>query len=285
MRFSDALSGTSALLLLGALPARVLGSQILSTNGFTTCADNPTVQVTAMDVQYDKDTNTVTFDVAGTSSEVQNVTASILVTAYGKLVYNKIFEPCAAKTYVSQLCPVPAGHFAAAGSQVIPSNYASMIPSIAFSVPDLDGQAKIELKSADGTDLACIESSVGNGKSMSIASVQYVTAGIAAAALGLSVVSGIASAGAAGAAAPSPSFGEVMGFFQGVATNGMLSVSYPTVYQSFTQNFAFSTGLVSWASIQNAIDNFRQATGGNLTDNSYPYLQNVTLVRLSLIHI
>ena len=58
----------------------------------------------------------------------------------------------------------------------------------------------------------------------------------------------------------------------------MLSVSYPSVYQSFTQNFAFSTGIVPWGSMQNAIDSFRQSTGGNLTDSSYTYLQDVTLV-------
>lgn len=281
MRFFKAPVGASSLLFLSALPARVLGAQILSTNGYTTCSDNPTIEVTAMNLQYNKDTNEVVFDVAGTSSEEQYVNASIVVTAYGKQVYQKSFQPCDPKTYVAQLCPVPAGHFSAVGSQDIPSSYASMIPSIAFTVPDLDGQAKIELTNAQGQELACIESSVGNGKSMNVAAVQYVTAGIAAAALGLSMISGVASGGVAGVAQPSPTFGEVIGFFQGVATNGMLSVSYPAVYQSFTQNFAFSTGLVPWGSMQNAIDNFRQSTGGNLTDDSYAYLQNVTLVTTS----
>ena len=59
--------------------------------------------------------------------------------------------------------------------------------------------------------------------------------------------------------------------------NGMLSVSYPPVYRSFAKNFAFSTGLIPWTAMQTSIDNFRAATGGNLTDDNVQYLQNVTL--------
>ena len=56
-------------------------------------------------------------------------------------------------------------------------------------------------------------------------------------------------------------------------------MQYPQVYQSFTTNFAFSTGLVSWGQLQNTIDSFRAKTGGNLTDDNYPYLKhNATLV-------
>jgi hypothetical protein len=109
--------------------------------------------------------------------------------------------------------------------------------------------------------------------------ISYVAAGIAAAALAFSAISALAAGGQPGVATSSPTFGEVILHFQGMATNGMLSVPYPQVYQSFTTNFAFSTGLVQWGSMQVAIDNFRKSTGGNLTDSSYPYLKhNATLV-------
>ena len=112
--------------------------------------------------------------------------------------------------------------------------------------------------------------------------IQYVAAGIAAAALALSAVGAIAAGGHPGAATSSPSFTEVITWFQGMACNGMLSVQYPQVYQSFTTNFAFSTGLVSWGALQNSIDGFRNSTGGNLTDANYPYLKhNATLVYTS----
>lgn len=174
---------------------------------------------------------------------------------------------------------VPKGEFAAKGSQIIPSNFAKEIPAIAFSIPDLEGDAKLELKAADGgVNLACIESSVNNGKTVDIPAVSYVAASIAGAALLLTGLAALGSAGAPGGSTPSPNFGDVVGWFQSMAMNGMLSVKYPPVYRNFAKNFAFSGGLVPWNAMQVSIDKFRNATGGNLTENSVQYLQNAVLV-------
>ena len=174
---------------------------------------------------------------------------------------------------------VPAGNFAAKGSQNIPSNYASMIPSIAFSVPDLDGAAKLQLKAVDGNqDIACIQSTINNGRTVEAPAVSYVAAGVAGASLLLTGVSALGSVGATGAGAPSPSFSDVIGWFQSMAMNGMLSVNYPPVYRSFTRNFAFSGGLIPWDQMQTTIDSFRKVTGGNLTEDSVAYLRNASLV-------
>ena len=173
---------------------------------------------------------------------------------------------------------VPAGVFAAQGVQDVPDSFVSQIPSIAFTIPDLEGGAKMELKPLNGgPDLACIQSDVTNGKTVESPAVSYIAVGIAGAAL---LVTGFAAAGSAGTTgghAPSPNFGDVLGWFQSMAVNGMLSVNYPPIYRSFSKNFAFSGGLIPWTSMQTAIDNFRQATGGNLTDDSVPYLRNATL--------
>lgn len=173
---------------------------------------------------------------------------------------------------------VPASSFSSKGVQTIPEEYASKIPDIAFSVPNLDSNAKLELKNDDGDELACIQSTVKNGKSAKVEGVTYAAAGIAAAALGLSAISALSAGGQPGASSPSPTFGEVMGWFQSMAMNGMLSVKYPSVYQSFGSNFGFSVGLIPWAGMQESIDDFRAKTGGNLTENNYQYLQNATLV-------
>lgn len=139
---------------------------------------------------------------------------------------------------------------------------------------------KLQLKNVEtGENVGCVESTVGNGHTLQMPVIQYVAAGIAAAALALSAVSAAAAGGHPGASTSSPTFTEVITWFQGMACNGMLSVQYPQVYQSFTTNFAFSTGLVSWGTLQNSIDSFRKSTGGNLTDDNYPYLKNnATLV-------
>lgn len=157
----------------------------------------------------------------------------------------------------------------------MPDNIASEIPSIAFQIPDLDGQAKLVLTSEDGNDdLACVDAKLSNGKSTDVKGVAWVSAGIAAGALAFSGAGAAAAIGGGhpGAGSHSPGFGDVMGWFHSMATNGMLSVTYPPIYQSFTKNFAWSTGMISWNGLQDSIDNFRKSTGGNLTTNSYTYL-------------
>lgn len=161
----------------------------------------------------------------------------------------------------------------------MPEEFKSQIPAIAFQVPDLDGMARLELRGQDNTPLACVESTVNNGKSASQPAVSYVTAAIAATALALTAISAVGAAGAGGSTAGvSPNFGDVMFWFQSVATNGMLSVDYPPVYRSFAKNFAWSTGLIQWTDVQRGIDAFRQKTGGNTTVDSVEFLMNATLV-------
>ncbi|PQE19965.1 transient receptor potential ion channel protein [Rutstroemia sp. NJR-2017a BVV2] len=272
---------TISLFLLGTLPARVLADQILRTTSFSSCLDQSNIVVQKMDISYDNDAKTVTFNVAGTSNLSQNVTAQLNVTAYGISVYQNSFNPCDESTKVAALCPLPVGTFAASGTQAIPSEYASMIPAIAFSVPDIAAQATIELKAVDtGSDVACVEAQVTNGKTTEIPAVSYVAAAVAGAAAvvgGFSALAGAAH-GSSGAASSSPSFTETMTWFQGMALNGMMSVNYPPVYRQFSKNFAFSTGLIPWTAMQTSIDNFRAATGGNLTHDSVQYLHNATLV-------
>lgn len=80
-------------------------SSILKTSGFANCGSKADVQVQTVEIEYDNDNQTVTFDVAGSSTKVQNVTAMINVTAYGVQVYSNTFNPCSASTFVQQLCP------------------------------------------------------------------------------------------------------------------------------------------------------------------------------------
>lgn len=281
MQFTSARSGIfPTITVLLTLLVGATADNILQTSGFSSCGGTSDIEVQKLNITYNAANRQVDFDVAGTSTKVQKVKASLIVFAYGQQVYQKTFNPCDNSSYVAQLCPVPQGTFAAAGSQDIPATYASLIPSIAFDVPDLDGTAKLELTAVDtGNGVACIESTVDNGKTTQMKAVPVVAAGIAGAAL---VVSGLSAAlgagGGAATTAPSPSFFEMMWWFQGMAMNGMMSVDYPSVYRSFARNFGFSTGLIPWTDLQVQIDNFRAATGGNLTENSVQYLQNATLV-------
>ncbi|ROT36920.1 TRP-domain-containing protein [Sodiomyces alkalinus F11] len=273
------------MLAISALASGVVCDNILSTIGFTNCGPNEAIQVQRVDIAYNHGNKTITFDVEGTSTKVQNVTAELRVTAYGNEIYANTFDPCHRSTFVSQLCPVPEGTFGARGVQEIPAEFADMVPNIAFQVPDIAAQATLKLNSKEdgGESVACIQSRVTNGKTTDLAVVSYVACGVAGLALiatGVSALGAVLSGGgaAAGGGTPSPSFTETVGWFQGMAMNGMLSVNYPPVYRSFTKNFAFSTGLLPWSQLQQGIDDFRGATGGDLTKDSFELLRKTTLV-------
>lgn len=99
-------------LLLSALPASVLGGDVLSTNGFSTCTTDPSIKVQALNVEYNRSNRSLTFDVAGSSAEAQKVILNLVVSAYGKQVYTKEYNPCDNSTNMvdsdevySQMCP------------------------------------------------------------------------------------------------------------------------------------------------------------------------------------
>ncbi|KAF2835611.1 TRP-domain-containing protein [Patellaria atrata CBS 101060] len=281
MHLSSRLRATFApLLLLGTLPLTALAGDILETSGFSMCSSNSDIQIQRMNIKFDRRTNRVTFDVAGSSAREVKVKAKLTAFAYGRELYTKEFNPCDEETSFPQLCPVPSGEFASAGDVDIPNEFASQIPDIAFNIPDIDGTAKMELLPVDGGDdpVACVESVVKNGKTTSVPAVSYAAGGIVGGALILSGLSALAAGGHPGAASPSPTFGECLGWFQSMAMNGMLSVQYPQVYRNFAKNFAFSTGLFEWDGMQRSIDSFRKSTGGNLTEANVDFLRNATLV-------
>jgi len=93
------------ILLFTILVSSISAGDVLETDGFSTCQNDATIQVEALDIQFDRTTNLVTFDIAASSSQEQNVTASLVVSAYGKQVYTKSFDPCDSDTYIQQLCP------------------------------------------------------------------------------------------------------------------------------------------------------------------------------------
>lgn len=98
---------TSVLALLAstALLPVALADNILKTNGFTDCGGDSTIKVNKVDISFDKGSNKVNFDVQGDSEKEQEVTASLVVDAYGIKVFEQSFDPCSDTTKVEQLCP------------------------------------------------------------------------------------------------------------------------------------------------------------------------------------
>jgi hypothetical protein len=103
MRPTTGMRALTAAALFATLPLGVLGTDILTTNSFSTCLDNSDIRVDTLDVSYDRNTRKIKFNVAGESTTAQNVTAKLVVSAYGKQFYEKSFSPC--DEGMTEMCP------------------------------------------------------------------------------------------------------------------------------------------------------------------------------------
>lgn len=103
MRSLTGLRTLALAALLGCMPLGTLAGNVISTSGFSTCMDNSTIEVKNLDVSYDKNSRVLNFNVAGESKQRQNVTASLIVSAYGRQVYTKEFSPC--DEGMMEMCP------------------------------------------------------------------------------------------------------------------------------------------------------------------------------------
>lgn len=92
-------------ILLATAPLGTLASDVLKTNGYSSCQEDADIKVNRMDIEFDKATKKVKFDVSGTSMKSQEVMAKLVVNAYGIEVYQNEFDPCKEDTKVPQLCP------------------------------------------------------------------------------------------------------------------------------------------------------------------------------------
>lgn len=93
------------LLACTALLPSVYGDSILRTNGFSDCGGDGSINVEKVDISFNKGSSKIDFDLQGTSEREQEVTATLVVEAYGIQVFEQEFDPCDDATKVEQLCP------------------------------------------------------------------------------------------------------------------------------------------------------------------------------------
>jgi len=147
---------------------------------------------------------------------------------------------------------------------------------IAYSIPDLDGKVRIWIKSKEtGEDMACLEASLSNGKTVDQKAVGWASAIIAG--LGLlasAITSGLGhSTTAAHVAANAMS---LFGFFQAQSMVGMTAISLPPIVAAWAQNFDWSMGLIRIRFVQKFLTWYITSTGGSPT-NLHENLDRVSI--------
>ena len=191
-----------------------------------------------------------------------NVSANLFVNVYGTHPFNVTVDLCSLAH--GALCPLPMYNFV--GEDSIPlSHYldiSSYIPPIAYKIPDLEAFVQLTLIEVGTGDVkACVQATLSNGWTTNESGVEWATAVFAF----LALISALWQSRNPDSIAPYRLIG-IMYLFQAIAASGLLNLNYPIVYRSFTFNFRWALGFFLGPSVQTAINDMRNRTGGHLDD-------------------
>lgn len=250
----------SALLLSSVASAE----RILYTNSLEPCQGSDDSGFTAelFDVTVTPDNETVTYDITAIVSISGKVNATVEIIAYGYSVKSEALDPCT-NNKLSQLCPLSPGSFKLPSNFQLAPGTLDVVPGIAYTVPDVDAVIRATINNAtDGTEIACVQANLSNGKTVDQTAVKWVTAVIAGIALCTSaVMSGLGHSNTAAHVAANAL--SLFGFFQSQAIIGMTAVTFPPIAQSWVQNFAWSMGIINIGFMQTVLTWYQRATGGS----------------------
>ena len=158
------------------------------------------------------------------------------------------------------MCPLNASVPISAGGviPVAPADVAT-IPSIAYGIPDFEGQAILRIfANSTESEIGCYTGVITNGKTFSQPNSVGTILGICAL---VAMITSFATA-IYGEAVPtmrlhyahSLSVGVVMAVFQHIFFSGALSVNWPSVLVAWWSNFAWAGGMIYSSSMQNSIN-------------------------------
>lgn len=246
----------------------VAAQRKLSASSLLTCMDNSQVWASYFNVVFYPDNSSVVFDVLAVSN-INNVKvgAHVELIAYGLKVLSQDVNLCNLGSTYSQLCPLTSGHLDLTFDYEVSDSITKEIPSIAYTIPDLDARVRIVLYSlANSTDLACVEATVSNGKTVQTKYAAWPIAAIAGLGLISSGVISVIGHSSTAAHIASNSM-SLFVYFQSLAITSMLAVAKcPPIASAWAQNFVWSLGIIKADVIQTIANWYLQATGGTPTD-------------------
>ncbi|KAJ9114566.1 hypothetical protein QFC20_001440 [Naganishia adeliensis] len=262
------------------------GGTRLYTDYVAYCSEAKAVLVNQFDIAYFKANHSVVFQISAASVEPNlNISANIYAVAYGMQLLNYTVNLCDYLEGV--LCPLPQINFTGKslsmrcteeesnvcsvligfGTLPIPEDVLGDIPSLAWSVPNLEAYAQVTLNNVDTNEVAaCLTATLSNGWSVQRTEVKW----IAAAVVILALLAGFIHSTFRWS--PSPAvyrWYDILYTLQWAVAVGLLNLNYPSVYNNFALNFPWAMGLFHNSNIEQAINNMRGSTGAELTDEAY----------------
>ncbi|OWB76058.1 hypothetical protein B5S32_g207 [[Candida] boidinii] len=262
MKFNSLISNFLILLLTFSNVAFARRRLILA-DSMVSCMDSSQVAVSRFDVVFDADERALTYDIDVTTELSGKLRASLDVQAFGFTIINEVLDVCSFGW--KQFCPIYPGKIQIKSRTVIDAKYVNEVPGIAYTFPDIDAIARVYILDADDKKVACLQINFSNGRTVSHLGAQWATAVVAG--IGL-LASGILSAFGNSAAASHISAVAISLFiyFQSVVIISMLHVQeVPPIASAWSENLAWSMGLIRVTFMQKIFRWYIQATGGSPT--------------------
>ena len=143
-----------------------------------TCMDNSQITPLYFNVTFNPDDGSLRYALDLTTDISTYVVAHLQVYAYGFLIIERDIDMCSLGW--PQFCPVFPGSLQIDSIEYISNDVVSLIPGIAYTVPDIDAVAKVIVKDRDTKQtLTCLQASFSNGKTISQTGAKWATAVIA----------------------------------------------------------------------------------------------------------
>ncbi|KAF2017292.1 TRP-domain-containing protein, partial [Aaosphaeria arxii CBS 175.79] len=247
------------------------------TGDYASCMSGGSFEVTRFDAAYYKDNMTVMFHLGGSSKlNNESIMMFIGVYAYGESRFDLTFNPCSANIYRYDIssqrpiaCPVMNDiPIEAQGIIPISEADASVIPEIALSIPDFEGEAVLRIfANSTQEEIGCYTAVLRNGNTFSHPEAVGPVLGVFTF---IAVISSFATA-IYGDSVPemrkhyahSLSVLVVFAVWHHIFFSGALSVSWPSVLVAFWNNYAWAGGMIYIDSMQSTIARFIGSNKGN----------------------
>lgn len=251
----------NVFLVFLVLVAQAWAKRSLSATSLVTCMDNSQISPSYFNVTFDPDNRSLKYNLDLTTDISANVTAHVQIYAYGFVIIEQNIDMCSLGW--KQFCPLYPGSLQIESIEYISKSYVDRIPGIAYQVPDIDAVVKVNVYDKNsGERLSCLQSSFTNGRSVSQTGIKWATACIAG--LGLLIAALLSTFGNSNAASHvSTNAVSLFLYFQSVVVVSMQHVDrVPPIASAWSENLAWSMGLIEVKFMQKIFRWYIQSTGG-----------------------
>lgn len=255
--------------------------QQLYTSTTAYCAPPGPILISSMDVKYFRKNSSLDFQLtAAALPNDLNMSAELNLFAYGRDWFNMTIDLC--EIGGGTLCPVPQYNFSGSGVYNVPQKFASQVPSIVYSVPDIEALGVLRLvKQGTNETVGCMQITLANGLTARSRGVLW---GTVAFTLVAAVAAVLTMFWRNSLSALQWRVVDVVSTLHTVVLTSMLTLIVPRVFHEYSLSFAWSFALIYMRPMQAAIYKSCLRHGSNDSDVPYAALLSAQYARLANLY-